>query len=112
MAAVASLSNQALSTSGDYQKFFTDAQGRRLSHIIDPKTGWPVQHNVGGVTVVAPDSMTADALSTSLFVLGAEAGVKFIEAWTNAAALFILQESDGRYRQIPSSRFAAMTTGK
>jgi thiamine biosynthesis lipoprotein len=112
MAAVASLSNQALSTSGDYQKFFTDAQGRRLSHIIDPKTGWPVQHNVGGVTVVAPDSMTADALSTSLFVLGAEAGVKFIETWTNAAAVFIVRESDGRYRQIPSSRFAAMTTGK
>lgn len=112
MAAVASLSNQALSTSGDYQRFFTDAQGRRLSHIIDPKTGWPVQHNVGGVTVVARDSMTADALGTTLFVLGAEAGVKFIETWTNAAALFIVRESDGSDRQIPSSRFAAMTTGK
>jgi thiamine biosynthesis lipoprotein len=111
MAAVASLSNQALSTSGDYQKFFTDAQGRRLSHIIDPKTGRPVQHNVGGVTVVALDSMTADALGTTLFVLGPEAGLKFIETWTNAAALFIVRELDGGYRQLPSSRFAAMTSG-
>jgi len=105
MAAVASLSNQALSTSGDYQKFFTDSQGRRLSHIIDPKTGWPVQHNVGGVSVVAPDSMTADALGTTLFVLGVEAGLKFIASYTNAAALFIVREADGQYRQIRSSRF-------
>jgi thiamine biosynthesis lipoprotein len=105
MAAVASLSNQALSTSGDYQKFFTDPQGRRLSHIIDPKTGWPVQHNVGGVSVVAQDSMTADALGTTLFVLGAEKGLKFIESCTNAAALFIVRESEGKYRQIRSSRF-------
>jgi thiamine biosynthesis lipoprotein len=78
---------------------------------MDPKTGWPVQHNVGGVTVVAFDSMTADALGTTLFVLGPEAGLKFIETWTNAAALFIVREMDGGYRQLPSSRFAAMTSG-
>lgn len=105
MAAVAALSNQAISTSGDYQKFFTDPQGRRLSHIINPKTGWPVQHRVGGVSIVATDSMTADALSTTLFVLGPEAGLKFLESWTNVAALFIVRESEGQYRQIPSSRF-------
>ncbi len=66
MAAGASLSDQAISTSSDYQKFFTDGQGRRLCHIIDPKTGWPVQHNVGGVSVVARDSMTADDVATTL----------------------------------------------
>jgi FAD:protein FMN transferase len=105
MAAVVALSNQAVSTSGDYQKFFTDPQGRRLSHIFDPRTGWPVQHNAGGVSVVAADSMTADALGTTLFVLGPEAGLKFIEPWTNAAALFIVREAEGRDRQISSSRF-------
>ena len=105
MEAVVSLSNQAISTSGDYQKFFTDPQGRRLSHIINPQTGRPVQHNVGGVSVVAPDSMTADALSTTLFVLGPEKGLKFIESWTNASALFVVRESEGLYRQLPSSRF-------
>lgn len=109
MAAVVSLSNRAVSTSGDYQKFFTDPQGRRLSHIMDPRTGWPVQHHVGGVSVVAADSMTADALGTTLFVLGPEAGLKFIEAWTNTAALFIVREAEGRYRQIASSRFEVMT---
>ena len=55
MAAGASLSDQAISTSSDYQKFFTDGQDRRLCHIIDPKTSWPEQHNVGGVSVVARD---------------------------------------------------------
>ncbi len=109
MAAIASLSNRAISTSGDYQRYFTDAQGRRLCHIIDPKTGWPVQHNIGGVSVVAPNSMTADALSTTLFVLGQEAGLRFIESWTNAAALFIVREAEGKFRSIPSSRFRSMT---
>jgi len=109
MAAVVSLSDQAISTSGDYQKFFTDAKGRRLCHIFDPKTGWPVQNNVGGVSVVAQDNMTADGLATTLFVLGPVAGLRFIESWTNAAALFIVRESEGKFRSIPSSRFACLT---
>jgi len=109
MAAAVSMSNQALSTSGDYQKFFFDSQGRRLSHIMDPRSGRPVQHDVGGVSVVAPDSMTADAISTSLFVLGREEGLRWIESWTNAAALFIVREAEDQFRSIPSSRFAAMT---
>lgn len=108
-AGVASLSNQAISTSGDYQKFFTDAQGKRLSHIIDPRTGWPVRHNLGGVTVVGPDSMTADALATTLFVLGCEEGLKFVEKWPNAAALFIVREPGDSFRQVASSRFAELT---
>lgn len=109
MAAVASLSGQAISTSGDYQKFFFDVEGRRLCHVFDPKTGWPVQHNLGGVSVVAPESMTADALSTILFVLGPTEGMKFIDSWTNAAALFIVREAEDRFRAIPSSRFAQLT---
>jgi thiamine biosynthesis lipoprotein len=109
MVAVASLSDQAISTSGDYQKFFFDARGRRLCHIFDAATGWPVQHNVGGVSVIAEDNMTADALSTALFVLGPDAGLKFIETRTNAAALFIVREAEGKFRQIPSSRFEALT---
>jgi thiamine biosynthesis lipoprotein len=109
MAAVVSLSDQALSTSGDYQKFFTDAQGRRLCHLVDPRTGWPVQPTVGSVSVVAPDAMTADALATTLFVLGWPEGLPFIESWTNAAALFVVRESNDRLRPILSSRFTALT---
>jgi thiamine biosynthesis lipoprotein len=109
MAAAVSISNQALSTSGDYQKFFVDAQGRRLCHIIDGKTGTPVQHALAAVTVVAPDSMTADGIATTLFVLGHEAGLKFIDAHDTAAALFIVREKDGTFRQIASAKFTDLT---
>lgn len=108
MAAATSLSNQALSTSGDYQKFFYDGQGRRLCHIFDPVTGRPVQNSIGGVSVTAPDSMTADALGTVLFVLGPDKGISFIETWPNAAALFIIREPDGHFRQVASSRFSEL----
>lgn len=109
MAAMVAISNRALSTSGDYQKFFIDDQGRRHCHIIDPRNGAPVQHNLAGVTVVAPDSMTADGYSTSCFVMGPEVGMKFIDARPDAAALFIVREPGGGFRQIASARFAELT---
>lgn len=109
MASAAAISGQALSTSGDYQKFFRDPEGRRFSHILDPRTGRPVQHALAGVTVVAPDSMTADALGTTLFVLGSEAGLRFIDAQPEAAALFILREADGRFRQVRSAAWERLT---
>ena len=109
VAAVVSLSDQAVSTSGDNEKFFIDAQGRRWGHIFNPKTGHPVQHNLASVSVVADSCMSSSSLATTLFVLGPEAGPPFIESWTNAAALFIVREADGKMRPIPSSRFTRMT---
>ena len=64
---------------------------------------------LGGVSVIAADSMTADALGTTLFVLGPEAGMKFIDAWDGAAALFIVRQPDGSFRKLPSARFAELT---
>jgi FAD:protein FMN transferase len=107
--AVLSVSGQAISTSGDYQKFFIDANGRRWSHIFDPKNGHPVQNSLGSVTVVAGNCTLADGLATTLYVLGPEAGPRFIETWTNAAALFVVRESEGKFRPMPSSRFAGLT---
>ena len=109
MATAVALTDQAISTSGDNEKFFKDAQGRRLGHIFDPKTGWPVQHDVASVSVVGPDSMTAGATATTLFVLGQEAGLKYIEARPTMAALFIVRDAQDKFRQVPSSRFAEMT---
>ncbi len=74
MAATVAISNQAPSTSGDYQKFSLNASGRRLGHILDARTGMPVQHNLAAVTIVGPDSTTADGMATTLFVLGTEEG--------------------------------------
>lgn len=82
-----------------------DAQGRRLSHLFDPRTGRPVQNRVGGVSLVAAEGMTAEALATTHFVLGEEAGVKFIEAWLDAAAVFIVRDAEGAFLQVRSRGF-------
>lgn len=66
------LTRGAIATSGDYERFFV-ADGVRYSHILDPRTGWPVSERVS-VTVWAPTGLAADALSTALFVLGGEEG--------------------------------------
>jgi thiamine biosynthesis lipoprotein len=76
---------------------------------MDPKTGQPVQHNVASVSVVAENGLTADALAKPLFVLGVTEGLRLIESWTNAAALFVVREADGRFRCLPSSRLAELT---
>jgi len=53
--------------------------------------------------------MTADGLATTLFVLGPEAGMKIIDARDDAAALFIIREKDGKFRQLVSAKFEART---
>jgi thiamine biosynthesis lipoprotein len=99
------LSSRALSTSGDSRQFFRAADGTVYAHILDPATGKPVRHNLASVTVIATNGLTADALATALFVLGPDRGLRWVEAHPDLAALFILRETDGRFRLLPSARF-------
>ena len=87
------LKNEATATSGDYERFF-EIKGKRYSHIIDPKTGMPVSGTIA-VTIVAPTGTDVDALSTSVFVLGPEKGLKLIGKIPNADAS-ITYEKDGK----------------
>lgn len=72
---VYSLINKAITTSGDYEQFFTFGK-RRYSHIIDPRTGYPVDNGICSVTIIGLDCTTADVLATTIFVLGEEEGKK------------------------------------
>jgi thiamine biosynthesis lipoprotein len=72
-----SLSNQAFTTSGDYERFVIKGN-RRYHHILDPKTGFPVTHT-RSVTILAPTTFLADTVDTAVFILGAERGLALIE---------------------------------
>ena len=93
--------DRALATSGGYRRG-VKVQGRHRSHIVDPRTGEPVSR-VAGVTVIAPDTTTADALSTSFSVLEPEQSLRLAEATPDVACLLVL--ADGR--QMRSARWPA-----
>jgi thiamine biosynthesis lipoprotein len=90
--AVLRVSNTALVTSGDYERFFEHA-GRRFHHILDPRTGYP-STGAMSATVVAPSAEFADALATALCVMGSDSGLALIESLPRVEA--ILVSMDGR----------------
>jgi thiamine biosynthesis lipoprotein len=73
------LDNQSLATSGNYRKFKV-INGRKFSHSIDPKSGFPANNNLLSVTVVCEKAANADALATSFMVMGKEKAIDFIES--------------------------------
>ncbi|RCU50036.1 FAD:protein FMN transferase [Corallincola holothuriorum] len=81
------LVDEAISTSGDYERYFEE-DGVRYHHILNPMTGDSARE-VQSVTVLAPDSTTADALSTTVFVLGVERGLALVESMANVEAIII-----------------------
>ena len=87
MAAILPLSDTAVSTSGDYERYF-ELDGVRYHHIISPASGRPAT-GVRSVTVVGQDSTTMDALSTSVFVLGVQKGLSLVESLTDVEAVII-----------------------
>jgi len=82
------VSHRGVATSGDYRRYFT-LEGRRFSHIVDPRTGETVEDVPMSVTVVAPDATTADALATGIFVLGPEEGMRLIESLPGVEGLIV-----------------------
>ncbi len=93
IAGAIALTDQAVATSGDYRNFF-EVEGRRFSHSLDPRTGYPVAHELVSVTVVHPSAMLADAWATALTVLGPERALSVAQAG-DLAVYFIQREGEG-----------------
>jgi FAD:protein FMN transferase len=91
------LKDRSLSTSGNYEKFFR-VGGRTYCHIMDPRTGRPVD-GVLQTTVIAPEATDSDALSTTVFVLGPERGARLLKGMADTAA-FVVTDREGAGRVV------------
>lgn len=84
----------AIASSGDYRRVRFDAQGRRLSHTVDPRSGAPIAHGLASVSVVHESAMWADGWSTALMVMGLPDGLRFATT-LGLAARFVQREPGG-----------------
>jgi len=95
-AMVLPLTNVAVSTSGDYERFFFDDNNERVHHILSPATGKPAK-GVQSVTILGDDSITTDGLSTAVFVLGAAKGLEMVNRLKGIDAVIIDEQRQVHY---------------
>ena len=83
--------NASISTSGDYERYFV-VNGTKVIHIADPRTGQSAQGVISATIVTSRPAMDADALSTAVFVLGEEKGMRLIESLDDVSGLIITED--------------------
>ena len=104
---VVGISGVGLATSGDYRNYF-EQDGQRFSHVIDPTTGRPVTHRTASTTVIAENSMLADAWATAMLVLGRERGLEIARAH-DVAVMFLDHQGEGAgFASATSPRYDAL----
>ena len=97
---VVQLKNKALATSGDYRNYF-EKDGIRYSHILDPRTGRPIDHKLASVSVLADTCAEADSLATAFMVMGYDEALKVVEK-RELGAFFIIREKGGFKTRVSS----------
>lgn len=107
VALVVALRGQALSTSGDYRNFFLQ-DGRRYSHLIDPRTGWPASGAVAAVSVVHASCAASSAWATALFVLGPDDGFALAQRLGLACVFFVRDPTGPGYTRRATPEFESL----
>ena len=92
---VLNVTDIAMATSGNYRRFYYK-DGKKFAHTIDPKTGYPVQHNILSATVLAKTCAQADAYATSFMVMGLDKAKKVLERHPDLMAYFIYDDGQGK----------------
>ncbi len=88
------LKDNAVATSGNYRNYYY-RDGIRYAHTIDPRTGYPVQHEILSATIVAPDCMTADAIATSCMVMGLDRSKNLLNSLSGVEGCIIYLNENG-----------------
>lgn len=91
------VSGVGIATSGNYRNYYYK-DGKKYAHTIDPRTGYPVQHNILSATVIARDCMSADAYATAFMVMGLEEAERFADMHPDIDACFICAKEDGSFQ--------------
>ena len=102
--AVIALHNLSVATSGSYRKYYEE-NGIRYSHTIDPKTGYPVQHSLLSVSVLAKNTALADAYATAFMVMGYKKSRAFVEQHPGLEAFFIWSAKDKSFKSYATPGF-------
>jgi len=101
---VLAIKNKALATSGDYRNFF-EVKGKTYSHIIDPRTGYPVTNGVVSVSILADTCVFADGLATGILVMGRVKGLELIDRMDGVECLIISKDTKGELTNYYSKGF-------
>lgn len=96
LSAVVAVSDKSVVTSGTYERYFM-VDDVIYHHILDPKTGYPIQNGLQSVTILSDLSVDGDALSTTCFVMGLEDGMELIESLEDIEAMFITDDGELHY---------------
>jgi thiamine biosynthesis lipoprotein len=98
------LDKGAITTSGNYRRYY-ESNGKKISHLLNPKTGYSLQNELISVTVYAKDAMTADGYDNAIMAMGLVKGLAFVEKKKDLAAHFIYKKNDGTVVDTMSNRF-------
>lgn len=90
-AGILEISDKSVVTSGDYERYFI-YQGKKYNHIIDTETGYPVDNEITGISIISEFSIDGDALSTTIFALGLDKGMEFVNSLEGVEAIFITKD--------------------
>lgn len=94
---IISVTNVGLTTSGNYRQFYVQG-GKKYAHTINPKTGYPVSHNLLSATVIAPTSMQADAYATAFMVLGVDSSMALCQQIKDMECYLVFSDEKGEYQ--------------
>lgn len=107
--AIVDINGHGISTSGSYRNYY-ELDGKRISHVIDPQTGRPIDHKLVSVTVIAPTALEADGWDTGLMVLGPKRAQDVVRE-QGLAVYMIIKEGEG-FKTWMSPQFRAFLVGE